>query len=202
MIEYSVDEKHGMYLFKLVDTCSCKLEQKIAKNVSPVMMNGNRHKNLAWTEAMVWNAVFDACHDSNAYYDKGDNMWKMGDEPSLFDVQEKARIENERAENCKRLIEEHGERGVRFGAMKEWLQGRYGFKEGAFLAARIAKVHRKNTDPCKDNERIALEGVDSIDEYIKKKDSGCCGCAEYVFEFEDYDSGKIKRFHYGFNYGH
>jgi len=83
------------------------------------------------------------------------------------------------------------------------LQERYGKKEGAFLTARIAKLHRQNTDPCKDNERIAVESdIAEMRRYEEQRGHGCCGFSDNKFEFVEYDTGKKKVFWYGFNYGH
>lgn len=62
----------------------------------------------------------------------------------------------------------------KYDSTKEWLQKKYGGREGLFLANRIGSLYRKYEFDCTSNVRVALKG-DTKEEakYKDIKDEGC-----------------------------
>lgn len=88
-------------------------------------------------------------------------------------------------------------------ALYQYLQSRYGYLEGSFLTDKIVKLHVEIDDPFKDNERIALESdAHELNIYQWKKKTGCCGFCDRVFVYFNPVTDEMKRFYYGFNWGH
>lgn len=86
----------------------------------------------------------------------------------------------------------------------EWVVLRYrNPKLANFLTARIAKIHRERY-ACIRRFRFAEVGNQKdMEAYEKTAAEDCCDSFECEFTFVDHeDNDRVRRFRYGFNYGH
>lgn len=80
----------------------------------------------------------------------------------------------------------------------------YGEHLGQFIAARLARMVKRCSDPsCADNLRIAdTRYPESVEAYETAQKHGCCGSVDKSFDYTAPGGIESTTIKIGFNYGH
>lgn len=191
---YKVYFRSGMYLLSLKSSVSVGVEDEIASVTGPLFAETLQNRDKTYDNLVLYKirravgAKLLQMVKDGMWIDDEDQVWRLrGESPYWMPTDVDDSFNNTRW----------------YEIRKKKLQEKYGLREGLFLVNRIAAIHRKNSDPCKDNERMALESDPrQMAIYKDRRSHGCCGFSDSKLEFYCYNTGEKKVFWYGFNYGH